>query len=693
MRQTMGLRIDDAVRHWWDRFPWSGMTEVEVERAVTARVAELIGRSGVPMPGALESLSRCASACRSRWRSAPAPMPWSSRPPWPGWGLKPTWPSGTRPSGSPWASPTRGATCPPRPSWGSTPRAAWPWRTRSTEPSRPRRHACGWWSSPNRRAFESPRWGFCDALLPSLAGFDEHLLRSLEGRARLTAGKFHFGNGRWVPIDEARGAFPGQGRPSDVGPLPEAGRSGHVAPVLRVGRDRRVRYGPSERVVAPAGRSVERQIAAGAALVACGREPRCISRPPRCGVDIGVLASGTGSILEAILAADLPGPPGGRRPAVPGPRGGRRRLGAGGLVDRSGFGGFGAAFDRDAYTEAVTDALVAPRHRRGGHGRLRHRARPGRSTPPSRAGSSTPIPPCCPPSRVGTRWPTPWPPGWTRPGPPSISPPWRWMPARCWPKKRCRCSPATPRLRFTSGSKRSNARSIPTPSATSSTGWRRRRGWDRITNGGCAMRALLSVYDKTGLVEFAARSLGAGLGTGLEWRHVGGPGRGRRSPTPRWRSSPAPRRCSAAGSRPSTRPSTGASWPTGLYPSTWPRSTVTASVSSTSWSATSTRSPRIRRSSSSTSAGRPWCGPRRRTMITSGSSSHPPTTRRCWPSCARTGRSPMPPAAGWPATPSPTPRATTPPSSSGSTSGSCRRSRSAGRLADRRRCPASQAST
>ena len=22
VRQTMGLRIDDAVRHWWDRFPW-----------------------------------------------------------------------------------------------------------------------------------------------------------------------------------------------------------------------------------------------------------------------------------------------------------------------------------------------------------------------------------------------------------------------------------------------------------------------------------------------------------------------------------------------------------------------------------------------------------------------------------------------------------------------------------------------
>ena len=36
---------------------------------------------------------------------------------------------------------------------------------------------------PEPAAIGSPRWGFCDALLPSLTGFDEHLLRSLEGRA------------------------------------------------------------------------------------------------------------------------------------------------------------------------------------------------------------------------------------------------------------------------------------------------------------------------------------------------------------------------------------------------------------------------------------------------------------------------------------------------------------------------------
>jgi phosphoribosylglycinamide formyltransferase-1 len=74
---------------------------------------------------------------------------------------------------------------------------------------------------------------------------------------------------------------------------------------------------------------------------------------------IGVLASGTGSILEAILAADLP------VAVVIADRPCRALEVAGAasvpeqLVDRSGFGGYGADFDRDAYTEAVTDALVA----------------------------------------------------------------------------------------------------------------------------------------------------------------------------------------------------------------------------------------------------------------------------------------------------------------------------------------------
>lgn len=81
-------------------------------------------------------------------------------------------------------------------------------------------------------------------------------------------------------------------------------------------------------------------------------------RPPFADVPIGVLASGSGTILEAILADGIPVravvadrpcralevAEGGGVPAV--------------LVDRRSFGGFGPAFERDAFTEAVTAELV-----------------------------------------------------------------------------------------------------------------------------------------------------------------------------------------------------------------------------------------------------------------------------------------------------------------------------------------------
>ncbi|HEY5110580.1 MAG TPA: phosphoribosylglycinamide formyltransferase [Acidimicrobiales bacterium] len=75
-------------------------------------------------------------------------------------------------------------------------------------------------------------------------------------------------------------------------------------------------------------------------------------------VRIGVLASGSGTILEAILATDLPV----RLVAADRPC---RALDVAAsasiptvLVDRAGFGGFGPGFDRQGYTRAVADALV-----------------------------------------------------------------------------------------------------------------------------------------------------------------------------------------------------------------------------------------------------------------------------------------------------------------------------------------------
>ena len=72
-----------------------------------------------------------------------------------------------------------------------------------------------------------------------------------------------------------------------------------------------------------------------------------------------MLVSGSGTILEAILATDLP------VRLVVADRPCRALDVASGrgiptaLVDRTAFGGFGAGFDRWAYTQAVTEALAA----------------------------------------------------------------------------------------------------------------------------------------------------------------------------------------------------------------------------------------------------------------------------------------------------------------------------------------------
>jgi phosphoribosylglycinamide formyltransferase-1 len=75
-------------------------------------------------------------------------------------------------------------------------------------------------------------------------------------------------------------------------------------------------------------------------------------------VSIAVLASGSGTILEAILDADLP------VAVVLVDRPCRALEVAAGasiatvLVDRADFGGFGAGFDRATFSSAVADALV-----------------------------------------------------------------------------------------------------------------------------------------------------------------------------------------------------------------------------------------------------------------------------------------------------------------------------------------------
>jgi len=182
VRQTMGLRIDDAVRHWWDRFPWAGMPPVEVERAITARVAELVAAEGAPMPGAVEALALCrhlglpVGVCSGSWAvvidaaltrlgvDADVSVRHSCEfeplgKPHPGGYLSTAAMLGLDPTGCLAVEDSFNGAI-------------------SAKAARMRVVVV-----PEPAAFDSPRWGFCDARLTSLAGFDEPLLRRLSAPA------------------------------------------------------------------------------------------------------------------------------------------------------------------------------------------------------------------------------------------------------------------------------------------------------------------------------------------------------------------------------------------------------------------------------------------------------------------------------------------------------------------------------
>ena len=180
VRQTMGLRIDDAVGHWWDRAPWEGMTPVEVERAVTARVAELIEDEGEPMPGAMDLIEMCRhrsipmavcsgtyavviEAARDKLGITSSMSAWHSA----------EW--------EPLGKPHPGSYLTTAHKLGVDPTACLAFEDSfhgaiSAKAARMRVVAV-----PEPAALASPRWGFCDLVLGSLEAFDASALDGLEG--------------------------------------------------------------------------------------------------------------------------------------------------------------------------------------------------------------------------------------------------------------------------------------------------------------------------------------------------------------------------------------------------------------------------------------------------------------------------------------------------------------------------------
>jgi sugar-phosphatase len=179
VRQTMGLRIDDAVNHWWVRHPWKKVAPVEVERAITSRVAELVTASGTPMPGALEAVALCGrmslpvAVCSGSYavviEAALAALGIESD--------VTVWHSA---EWEPLGKPHPGAYLSTAAKLGVDPTNCLALEDSfngaiSAKAARMRVVAV-----PEEAAQGSPRWGFCDAVLASLVGFDDTLVRDLE---------------------------------------------------------------------------------------------------------------------------------------------------------------------------------------------------------------------------------------------------------------------------------------------------------------------------------------------------------------------------------------------------------------------------------------------------------------------------------------------------------------------------------
>ncbi|MGG6178458.1 hexitol phosphatase HxpB [Pantoea allii] len=56
---TLGLRIDQTVRMWYETLPWSGPSQQEVTQRIIARAMELIATQRPLLPGAESALALC----------------------------------------------------------------------------------------------------------------------------------------------------------------------------------------------------------------------------------------------------------------------------------------------------------------------------------------------------------------------------------------------------------------------------------------------------------------------------------------------------------------------------------------------------------------------------------------------------------------------------------------------------------
>ena len=55
--RTKGLRIDEVVDYWYQRYPWTNLSKQEVAELIVAKLIELIHLKGKPLPGVDEAIA------------------------------------------------------------------------------------------------------------------------------------------------------------------------------------------------------------------------------------------------------------------------------------------------------------------------------------------------------------------------------------------------------------------------------------------------------------------------------------------------------------------------------------------------------------------------------------------------------------------------------------------------------------
>lgn len=56
-QQTVGLRLDEVIRYWFEHIGWQGATPLEVEEQIIRRMVVLIRENGAPLPGVVDTLA------------------------------------------------------------------------------------------------------------------------------------------------------------------------------------------------------------------------------------------------------------------------------------------------------------------------------------------------------------------------------------------------------------------------------------------------------------------------------------------------------------------------------------------------------------------------------------------------------------------------------------------------------------